>query len=287
MVVCLAFGLTMLAITTLAAASPELEHARERYNRTDYNASLSLLNNLHDNSAEGFFLAGQNHFMLGDYKRSSEAFQMAASLEPSNSSYFLWLGRAYGRRAEMANPLSSVSFASKARQSFECSVKLDPANKEALDDLFDFYLQAPGIMGGGFDKAAAVARQIAAIDGAEGHYALSHLAERKKEYNSAEEHLRRAVALAPLKVGRVLELARFLAQQGRFQESDAVFDRAQSIAPDSPRVMFAKAKTLVQNKRNLDQARELLQRYIRSNRLTPDDPSRTEAEGLLRQVSGD
>lgn len=280
-------GLLLCAVTALIASSPDLERARERYNRTDYHGSLELLKNLSEESAEEHFLAGQNHFMLGDYKRSSEAFQKAAKLAPTNSGYSLWLGRAYGRRAEMANPLSAPGYASKARQSFERSVELDPRNKEALDDLFDFYLQAPGIMGGGFDKAAGIARQIEAMDAAEGHFARSRLAEQKKEFNTAEEQLRRAVELAPSKVGRILELARFLAKRGRYQESDAVFDRAQKLAPDSPRVMFAKAKTLVQSKRNLDEARELLRKYIQSNRLTPDDAPRTEAEQLLRRASGD
>ena len=277
----------LCGLTALAASSPELERARERYNRTDYHGSLELLSGLSGGSAEELFLAGQNRFMLGDYKRSSDAFQKATKLDSTNSSYFLWLGRAYGRRAELANPLSAAGYASRARQSFERSVELNPRNKEALDDLFDFYLQAPGIMGGGFDKAAAIARQIEAMDAAEGHFARSRLAEQKKEFNTAEEQLRRAVELAPSRVGRILELARFLAKRGRYQESDAVFDRAQKLAPDSPRVMFAKATTLVQSKRNLDEARELLRRYIQSNRLTPDDPPRIEAEQLLRHTSGD
>jgi tetratricopeptide (TPR) repeat protein len=280
-------GLFLATAAAWTASSGELERARECYNRTDYRGSLEVLTGFQNGGAAGLFLAGQDHFMLGDYKRSAEAFQKAAAVEPSNSDFYLWLGRAYGRRAEMANPLSAAGYASKARQSLERSVELNPSNKEALDDLFDYYLQAPGFMGGGLDKAAAVARQIGAIDVAEGHYALSQLAEKKKEYNTAEEQLRRAVSLAPLKVGRIIELARFLAKQGRYQESDAVFDRAERMAPNSPRVMFAKAMTLVQSKRNLDEARHLLRAYIQSDRLTPADPPRTEAEQLLRRASGD
>ena len=286
------FGLVIVVTSWFSAASSfgalsELDHARELYNRTDYAASLQILKRLPDTSAPAMFLTGQARFMQGEYKPAAEAFQKASLLEPSNSNYFLWLGRAYGRRAEMANPLSAAGHASKARQSFERSVELNPRNKEALDDLFEFYLQAPGILGGGFDKAAAIARQIAAVDVAEGHFALSKLAEKRKEYNAAEEQLRRAVELAPRKVGRVIELARFLAKQGRYQESDAVFQRAESIAPDSPRVMFAKAKTLVQHKRNLEEARQLLRKYIQNGQLTPDDPPRTEAAQLLRRASGD
>jgi len=280
----LKLDLLLVCVAASLSAASNLDRARELYQRTDYAGSLEVLRRVPDDSAIAVFLTGQDHFMLGEYKRAVEAFQKATVLDPSNSDYFLWLGRAHGRRAELASPLTAAGQASKARQSFERSVELNPRNKEALDDLFDFYLQAPGILGGGFDKAAGVARQIAAIDVADGHFALSQMAERKKEYNTAEEQLRRAVELAPRKVGRVIELARFLAKRGRYQESDAAFERAESLAPDSPRVMFAKAKTLIQNQRKLDEASELLHKYIQSRRLTPDDPPRTEAEKLLRRV---
>ena len=34
-------------------------------------------------------------------------------------------------------------------------MQLDPHNGEATGDLFDYYLNAPGMLGGGLDKAAA------------------------------------------------------------------------------------------------------------------------------------
>ena len=64
----------------------------------------------------------------------------------------------------MSNPLFAAAYASKARQWFEKAVQLDRRNQEALSDLFDYYLEAPGFMGGGFDKAQGVAQQIASID---------------------------------------------------------------------------------------------------------------------------
>src|SRR5271154_953278 len=39
-------ALMLCALTALAASSPELERARERYNRTDYHGSLELLSGL-------------------------------------------------------------------------------------------------------------------------------------------------------------------------------------------------------------------------------------------------
>ena len=76
---------------------------------------------------------------------------------------------------------------------------------------------------------------------------------------------------------------RYLAKQGRVQESEAVFDQADKIAPGSPKVLFWRAKTYVQEKQNLDKAQDLLKRYLQCN-LTPDDPPREEAEKLLQSA---
>ena len=110
------------------------------------------------------------------------------------------------------------------------------------------------------------------------------MADKKKQFDTAEEQLRRAIALAPRQVGRVVDLAKYLGKHGRYQESDAVFQQAEKIAPDSPRVMFAKAHSYIEQKRNLEEAKALLQRYLQSN-LSPDDPPREEARKLLKQAT--
>jgi tetratricopeptide (TPR) repeat protein len=231
------------------------------------------------------YLIGRDHFMLGDYKSASEAFERAFSLEPGNSDYALWLGRSFGRRAETGSPFFAPHYASKARAYFEKSVALNSNNEEALNDLFDYYLEAPGFLGGGYDKAEALARRIAAKNPAEGHFAEAQLADRRKEFDSAEQQLRRAIELAPRQVGRVLDLARHLARHGRTAESEAVFDQAEQLAPNSPKVAFARAQMYVEQKRNLNRARALLRQYLESD-LTPDDPSREQAEKLLKEASG-
>ena len=277
----IAFLLSALCL----AGQDELKRAEELYQKTDYRASLALLWEMRSPDAAVYGLAGRDYFMLGDFKKATDAFQKAFSLEPTKSEYAHWLGRTYGRRAETSNPFVAPMHASKARQFFERAVALDPANDEALNDLFDYYLQAPGFLGGGFDKAEQIAKRIAERNEAEGYFARAQLADKRKEFDTAEQQLRRAMELAPRQVGRALDLAKYLAKRGRFQESEAVFDKAEKIAPNSPKVAFARANTYIQEKRNLDKARELLKKYLQSD-LTPEDPPREVAEKLLKQVSG-
>jgi cytochrome c-type biogenesis protein CcmH/NrfG len=84
-------------------------------------------------------------------------------------------------------------------------------------------------------------------------------------------------------VGRILVLARYLASHDRVKESDALFEQAARMAPNNPRVMFDRASTLIKEKRELDTARKLLERYLQAP-LTPDDVPRERAEAMLRKL---
>lgn len=278
-------GIMALAGVFAFAEMTPVEQARALYHRTDYAAALKLLLPLEIKDGPTWELVGRNYFMMGDFKRASEAFQRAVAADPARSGYHLWLGRAFGRRAETSSPFTAPGLASKARQSFEKAVELNPRNTEAMNDLFEYYLQAPGFLGGGLDKAAALAARIRGLDPAEFHFAQAQLAEKRKEWGTAEQQLRRAVDLAPRQAGRLLDLAKFLARQGRHQESDAAFQQAARIDPASPRILFERANTYIRTKRNIDEARSLLKQYLASP-LTPDDPPREEAEKLLKQAGG-
>ena len=270
--------LVLASFVLLAPAAP-LDTARELYGKAQFEQTIQALKG--DNSAAALQLTGQSWFLLGDFKKATDAFDKALEQNANDSPLNAWAGRAYGRRAETGNPLVAPRYASKARQFFEKAVQLDPRNLEALNDLFEYYLQAPGFLGGGKDKAARMAAQIAALDKAEGHFASARMAEENKDYAGAEKWLRFALAAAPTQVGRVLDLAKFLAKRGRIDESEAEFAKADKLAPNSPNVMFARASSYIEGKRNLDTARGLLRRYLQSQ-LTPDDPPRYEAEKLLR-----
>lgn len=278
--------LVLLGITSaLWAASPAVEQARKLYDLTDFTQSLKILEAIPAKDGEVYDLIGRNLYMEGDFKKASEAFEKAAAADPNNSTFALWLARAYGRRAESSSPFTAPGYASKARQFFEKAVQLNGRNLDALNDLFEYYMEAPGFLGGGMDKAQALVPRIALVSEGESQFAQAKLAEKRKQYSTAEEHLRRAIDATPLQVGRFIDLARFLTRQGRFQEADESFERAEKVAPNSPKLMYAKADLYIKSGRNLQAARDLLKRYL-SLTLSPDDPPRSDAVRLLKQVQG-
>src|SRR5687767_10505929 len=170
---------------------------------------------------------GKSHFLRGDYKKATESFERGIAADPDNSMLYHWLGKAYCRRAETSNIIIAPGLASKGRQNFEKAVALDGKNIEAINDLFSYYLEAPGFLGGGLDKAEQLAKRIEVIDPVEYQYALAQLANKRKDFKTAEMHFRRAVDLAPGQVGRIIDLARFLSQRGQHQESEKLFAQAE------------------------------------------------------------
>jgi Flp pilus assembly protein TadD len=248
-----------ILIATLAAA----QDPAELYRHTDYAGALQAIAKISNPDGAVLLLAGKSSFMQGDLKKATQYVEKAVERDPKNPEYLLWMGRIWGRKAESGNPFTAPSAASHARDYFEKAVALDPQNPDATGDLFDFYLDAPGLLGGGLDKAEALAKKIEAFDPPEGQFDLGRF--------------REAVKLNPQASGHVIGLARFLAQQGRTNESDAVLARA----PEGPRFLFGRASILIESHRNVEEAHRLLEQYLKSD-LTPDDPSREAARKLLK-----
>src|ERR1035438_5438374 len=113
------FGFACLAW----AAGPDLDRANKLYNLTQFQQSLDVLQALGNKDAAVYELMGRDYYWLAEFKKATEALEKAVALEPGNSGFHLWLGRAYGRRAETSSMISAPGLANKARQSFERAVR--------------------------------------------------------------------------------------------------------------------------------------------------------------------
>ncbi|MCC6537156.1 MAG: tetratricopeptide repeat protein [Bryobacterales bacterium] len=269
----------LLALALALAASP----ARDLYERTEYRAALAALKPEASADPAVWHLAGRAHFQLGEQPKAIAWFEKAAAAEPKNSEHLHWLGKAWGRRAENASFLTAPKYAVECRRAFERAVEVDPKNTEAWADLLEYYLSAPGFLGGGLDKAARAVERIAALDPVEKHFAEAKLAEARKDLAGAEQHWKRAAELSPRQAGRWIDLAQFYARQERAADADAALERAAQAEPTAPKVWFARAQIYAEAKRNPGEARALLTRYLAAP-LTPDDPPREEARVLLRKL---
>jgi cytochrome c-type biogenesis protein CcmH/NrfG len=211
------------------------------------------------------------YFSLQDWDHAIAAGEKATSLAADNSDYHLWLGRAYGEKADRANPFSAARLAGKLRNEFERAVQLNPNNLEARLDLAEFYLDAPGIVGGGQDKARAQLSAVATLSPEKAHYLNGRIAEKNKDQATAEKEYKAAIDASQGRANDWLNLGLFYKHNSRFDEMESALQRAAN-APGQNEVLVECAEILLRTGRNLPAASRLTRRYLDSNAPTEKSP---------------
>lgn len=214
--------------------------------------------------AEAHNLLCRAYFELEDWDRAIGECERAVSINESDSYYHLWLGRAYGEKADRVSFLSAAGLAKKLRVEFERAVELDPKNWDARADLAEFYLEAPGIVGGGKDKSRAQADALASAQPAMSHYALGRLAEKDKDNALAEREYRAAIDSSNGGAHAWLNLALFYRHTDRFDEMEQALHTMQDRPLDRPESLMDGGSVLLHTNRNYPFGIQLVKKYLAS-----------------------
>ena len=214
--------------------------------------------------AESSNLLCRAYFALEDWNRAESSCRKAASLDPDNGRFHWWLGRVYGEKADRANFLAAAGLAGKVRGEFERAVQLNPKDVDARLDLAEFYLAAPGIVGGGEQKARAQAQFIATVNPAREHWVYARIAEQKKDTATAEREYHQYIDLSQGDAEAWLNLALFLRRQKRFDEMEQAFVKLSQAPMPKLDVLVEASQMLYRAGRRYPVAIELLHRYLAS-----------------------
>lgn len=212
--------------------------------------------------AEAHNLLCRAYFQLEEWDRGISACERSVNLAPGKSFYHLWLGRVYGEKASRAGFLSAAGMAKKVRNEFERAVQLEPGGWEARTDLAEFYLEAPGIVGGGKDKARSQADALITLRPAMGHYILARIAEKNKDNAAAEREYRAAIESSQGGAHAWLNLSLFYRHSNRFDEMEQALHTMETRPMDRPESLMDGASILFRAGRNLPFAIQLLNRYL-------------------------
>jgi len=117
-------------------------------------------------------------------------------------------------KARRAGPVAGFTLARKVEASFARAVELNPGNVAAINDLGEYYVAAPFIIGGGSDKAHALAARIMPRFPASAHRLLARLADSDNNLATAESEFKQAVA-AERSPGAWIDLAQFYQTHAR------------------------------------------------------------------------
>ena len=226
--------------------------------------------------AEAYNLRCRVEYTLEQWDRAVNDCTQAVKLDGQNSVDHMWLGRALGEKASRASFMSAYSLAKRVRGEFEEAARLNPRNAEALADLGEFYYSAPGVVGGGTDKAEGVAAQLDRIDPVRAHELRSRIAEQRKDYGTAERDLKQAIAGSSHPASQWMTLAGFYRRRGRWTEMESAVRSGQSAAERDKHAgvaLFDGASLLIKTNRDPARAAKMLEEYLAGNSKTEEAPA--------------
>ncbi|HVO59924.1 MAG TPA: tetratricopeptide repeat protein [Terriglobales bacterium] len=248
---------------TQAAASPSEMLAAGRVDDVIASMQAKIGQTPSDSAAYNYLCRA--YLSVQNWDEAISACEKAVSLDPRNSDYHLWLGRAYGDKADRVGPFAAASLARKLRKQFETAVQLNPLNVDARVDLAEFYTEAPAILGGGDNKVRGEASALAGFAPAKAHYVLGRLAEKQKDVATAEKEYRVAIASSGGNAQDWLNLAVFYKHQSRWNDMEEAFKKVSTAPAGKSDALLESADLLLRSGRNPALAAELVRQYLASD----------------------
>lgn len=272
-------GAALLAVASTQVARQPLAEINADLQAGEADKALALIASLPQggsNIAQAKFLECRVRYALGQWNAAASACSRSVELDAQNSNYHLWYGRALGGRASNASFLSAFSLGKQVHQQFETAVKLDPRNVEALSDLGSFDVDAPGIVGGGLDKAEEIATQLDKLDPPRAHQLRAEIASSRKDYATAERELKAAVATSKHPALQLTVLANFYRHRQQWDQMEATVHSAQSAAAkdrSASVALYDGAGVLYEARRDSATAVRMLQDYLGGSSKTDEGPA--------------
>ena len=257
------------------------------------------------------FLLSQIRNAFGDRSSPLPLADKAVRLAPGVARYHRQLAEVQGVMAQHANVFQQALLARRFRKEIDVALELDAHDTQAMRDLLEYYLLAPGILGGDWKKAQAIAQRIAEADTCEGLLAQARVAEYRKDRTTQVCYLHRATELHPTSYKALMAaahqddasaerlahaaigidrgrseaygiLAEIFAGRGQWSALDELLADAAGAVPDDASPYFRAAERILARGNELSRAARYLHIYLEQepegNRPTASDARRKLAQ---------
>jgi tetratricopeptide (TPR) repeat protein len=215
---------------------------------------------------------------------AARAFERAVNEDGRSAVYHFWLGRAYGEQAQRANMLKQASLARKTKSAFDRAVQLDPDYLDAREGLMQYYLLAPGIMGGSVDKAREQANEVRKRNAYRGGLLAARIAAREKDWGAAAREYQQLATQYADSAAPWSALVLLHAQQQRWDEAFRSVDRWIAAQPGAMAAQYALGRTAAESGDHLDRGEQALRRYLGGYTPKPGEPSLGAAHWRLGMI---
>jgi tetratricopeptide (TPR) repeat protein len=262
---CAALTCLLLLAALAGAQDTPLEKARGAFEKGEYTQAIEILKSAaagDPNNGAVFVLLAKSYLELNQYDAAVNSAEKAVAIDPKNSEYHRWLGEAYGAKADHASMLIAYSLARKTQKEFAAAVDLDAHNFDAQQDLIEYDCTAPGMVGGGEEKAQPLIEKLMAMDAAEGHYATGICRAQKKNYDAADAEFTKALEGKPKTAKRVYDIGDYFLQRKNAEKLVLVAAAGEELAPRDPRGKFYRGVALILQNQKPSDAEKLLREYL-------------------------
>lgn len=239
----------------------DLKDAIHLYQRGEFQEAIDLLHQLKDHSLtehEIRFWLGKSYIKVRKWGDGIKEIERAVELQPSNAKYHLWLGRAAGFHAEHSSFLRAPFRARRVLKEFELARDLAPEDLDIRFDLLEYYLHAPGFLGGGKDKAEVEAEVISKLDSKKGYNARATIHRKNENWDMARQELTQATTDYPNDADTWKDLAGYLLDRGDFADALDAAKKALILDPGSKQSQLIIAASEIQLQNNPEHAAKTL-----------------------------
>jgi tetratricopeptide (TPR) repeat protein len=281
------FAMLIYGACAVRAESNVPEEARTAFAAGDYAKAIEVLNRAAASSPRDDavqYLLARCYFESEQFDRAIPATEKAISIDAKNSAYHELLGRAYGEKADRSGWFSALSLAKKARKEFEIAVQLDARNFSAMQALIEFDCSAPGIAGGGEDKARSEIDKLSTLDAAEGRYAAGNCRRQKKDFDAADAEFRKALALHPKSADLIYDIGDHYMKRSQPDRLQTVIDEAERFSTSDPRQNFFRAVANTLQKKDPADSTKWLREYLANAPKRNNYPSKGMAHYWLGRI---
>ena len=259
----------LLAGTTSVLATmrqgESLEAGRRAYESSNYWEAVHTLQAAaakEPQNGDIQLLLTKSYLELQERDAAIDSAEKAVAIDPKSSAYHEWLGRAYGEKADHSSMFSAMGLARKTHREFETAVQLDERNFSARQALIEFDCSAPGIVGGGEDKAKPEIEKLRSMDASEWHYALGNCRRQKKDFTTADAEFKLALESQPKSAELIFDIGDYAVKRSQAERLMEVAERGAHAAPADPRGMFYRAVGLILKNEKQEDAERLLREYL-------------------------
>ncbi len=231
--------------------------------------------------AEARYYLGRIAFEQEEYDDAWDRFKEATKADGTKAKYYTWIGNSIGTMAQSASKFRLATLAPKIKNAYKKAAELNPADKDAQWGLVQFYTQAPGFMGGSYEKAEIAARAIMDIDKAEGHDALGDVYMSKDEPELAEKEYLAACEIEPQRLG---SLGVFYQNQEWYDKAFSTFEKAFEKQPENMSLLYQVGRTSALSGTRSQLGIESLEKYMADTDVKEATPSHAAAKMRLAMI---